>query len=155
MVKKFEFVNVPSTTLNALRNLLFTSENGGVDLSSIIKDLTIGDTNEDILAINVGLTFKGLKPEVDNAPRYGRDYRSLIRYDFVNFSMIMGQVTAKRVKIAEWSDEKNDLVPCEKDNYLTTFGVEDWLNKDADRTKSTKEIVERFAKKEEPKPQAI
>lgn len=145
MVKQFEMVSVPSTTLNALKGLLFNSENG-VDLSSIVNDLKIADTNEELLAINVGLTFKGLKPEIDTTSRYDCDYRSIIRYDFVNYSMILNKVTCKRVRVAEWSDEKGDLVPCNKDSYNVTFDINDWLTKDTDRTKSTECVVSRNKK---------
>ena len=147
MVKQFEMVSVPSTTLNALKGLLFNSENG-VDLSSIVNDLKTADVNEELLSINVGLTFKGLKPTIDTASRYGYDYKSVIRYDFVSYSMILNKVTCKRTRIAEWDDKKGDMIPCNKDSYDVTFSIEDWLNKDTDRTKSTEYIVSRYKKEE-------
>lgn len=145
MVKQFEMVSVPSTTLNALKGLLFNSENG-VDLSSIVNDLKTADNNEELLAINIGLTFKGLKPEIDTTSRYGSEYRSVIRYDFINYSMILNKVTCKRVRIAEWSEEKGDLIPCNKDSYNVTFEVNEWLTKDIDRTKSVEYVVSRNKK---------
>jgi hypothetical protein len=40
------------------------------------------------------------------------------------------------------------MIPCNKDSYDITFGIEDWLNKDTDRTKSIAYIVSRYKKEE-------
>lgn len=142
-------ISVPVSTLNAIKNLLFSEKEGGVDLSSIVDDLTIGNENRDLMAINVGLTFKGIKPEIDLTTRYSRDYQSLVEYTFVSYSMIRDMVTCIRKVIAKWDSEKNDLCPCEDkypQNY--TFSLNSWYNEySTDRSEPTTEIVERFAKK--------
>lgn len=150
-------INVPVSTLNAIKNLLFSEKEGGVDLSSIVEDLTTGNENRDLMAINVGLTFKGIKPEIDSTTRYSRDYQNLVEYTFVSYSMIRDVVTCTRKVIAKWNSEKNDLCPFEDKQFqTTTFSLNAWYNEySIDRNEPTAEIVERFAKKEEPKQQTF
>ena len=146
-------INVPVSTLNAIKNMLFSAEQGGVDLSSIVNDLTIGNENRDLMAINVGLTFKGIKPEIDSTTRYSRDYHDLVEYTFISYSMIRDVVTCVRRVIAKWDSEKNDLCPYIKDEGQSyTMSLNSWYNDyDTDRSKPTAELIERWAKKEEPK----
>lgn len=82
-------VEIPATTLNALKGLLFNSENG-VDLSGIINDLG----GDDLTAINVALAFKKLVPEIDRKLRYSLSYikDSYTVYEYQNFSLIRGTV---------------------------------------------------------------
>ena len=143
-------INVPVSTLNAIKNLLFSEKEGGVDLSSIVSDLTVGDENRDLVAINVGLTFKGIRPEVDSTTRYARDYQSLVEYTFVSYSMIRDVVTCTRKVIARWNSEKNDLCPYEdKQPQTYMFSLNSWYNDySTERHEPVAEIVERFAKKE-------
>ena len=150
-------INVPVSTLNAIKNLLFSEKEGGVDLSSIVEDLTTGNENRDLMAINVGLTFKGIKPEIDSTTRYSRDYQCLVEYTFISYSMIRDVVSCTRKIIAKWNSEKNDLCPYVDNNPQTfTFSLNAWYNEySKDRSEPTAEIIERFAKKEEPKPQTI
>ena len=145
-------INVPVSTLNAIKNLLFSEKEGGVDLSPIVEDLTTGNENRDLMAINVGLAFKGIKPEVDKTTRYSRDYQSLVEYTFVSYSMIRDVVTCTRKVIAKWNSEKNDLCPYEdKQPQAYTFSLNAWYNEySTDRSEPTAEIVERFAKKKDP-----
>lgn len=142
-------VNVPVSTLNAIKNLLFSEKEGGVDLSSIVSDLTIGNENPDLMAINVGLTFKGIKPEIDSTTRYSSDYRDLVEYTFVSYSMIRDVVTCKRKVIAKWDNEKNDLCPCGKSQEQTyTMSLDSWCNEySTDRNEPTAELVSRWAKR--------
>ena len=143
-------INVPVSTLNAIKNLLFSEKEGGINLSSIVDDLTIGNENRDLMAINVGLTFKGIKPEIDTTTRYTRDYQSLVEYTFVSYSMIRDVVTCTRKVIAKWNSEKNDLCPYEdKQPQAYTFSLNSWYNEySTERYEPVAEIVERFAKKE-------
>ena len=62
-------VEISAMTLNALKQLLFSED--GVNLTSIVDDLAAGGKDKDLSAINVGLTFKGIKPEMDMSPRWG------------------------------------------------------------------------------------
>ena len=145
-------INVPVSTLNAIKNLLFSEKEGGVDLSPIVNDLTVGSDNSDLMAINVGLTFKGIKPEIDKSTRYSVDYRELVEYKFVSYSMIRDVVTCTRKVIAKW--DKNDLCPCSNSKeYTDTMSLNSWYDRETDRSIPTAELVERWAPKEEPKPQ--
>lgn len=146
-------VTIPASTLNALKGLLFNSEEG-VDLNPIIKDLAVGGTNEDLVAINVGLVFKGLTPEIDTTVRYAKDYRELVQYTFVSYSMIRDLVTYERKIIAKWDSTKNDLCPCSNDGYLDSCSLSAWYDKATDRSIPTQELVKQWAKKDEDKPQS-
>lgn len=141
-------VTIPASTLNALKGLLFNSEEG-VDLNPIIKDLAVGNTNEDLVAINVGLVFKGLTPEIDTTVRYSKDYRELIQYTFVSYSMIRDLVTFERKTIAKWDSEKNDLCPVDdKQPYTDTISLNGWYDKSTDRSIPTQELVRQWFKEE-------
>lgn len=148
-------VTIPASTLNALKGLLFNSKDG-VDLNPIIKDLAVGNTNEDLVAINVGLVFKGLTPEIDTTVRYSKDYRELVQYTFVSYSMIRDLVTFERKTIAKWDSTKNDLCPVDdKQSYMDTISLSGWYDKSTDRSIPTQELVKQWAKKDEDKPQSF
>lgn len=146
MKNQISMISVPSTTLNALKGLLF-SEKGEVDLSPIVSDLTTADTNPDLMAINVGLTFRGLKPEIDTTRRYSKDYRSLVQYDFISYSLILDKVTAHRKVISKWDDNKGDLCPYKDDGYDVSFSLSEWYGKDTESFPATNEIVKQFKKR--------
>ena len=117
---KKAMVEVPATTLSAIKNMLFNSENG-VDLSSIVSDLSIMSENEDLTAINVGLTFKGIRPELDKSTRYSSGYACIIRYEFIQESLILGQISTRTSRMSfdretnsfakEWSTPTKELMP--------------------------------------------
>jgi hypothetical protein len=153
MKNQVSTINVPVSTLNAIKNLLFSEKEGGVDLSPIVTDLTVGGANSDLVAINVGLTFKGIKPDIDKTTRYTRDYKELVEYTFVSYSMIRDLVTYERKTIAKWDSAKNDLCPCSNEGYLDSCSLSAWLDKSTDRSIPTHELVMTWAKKEEDKPQ--
>lgn len=100
------FVTIPRQTLNTLKSLLF-SENG-TDLSKIIDDLSFGK-NDDLTAINVALTFKGLKPQIDASARKDYNGNQLV---FVNYSLINDAVLAM--------NERGESC---------VYSGEDWFNK--------------------------
>lgn len=119
-------VEISAMTLNALKQLLFTED--GVNLTNIVKDLAAGGKNEDLSAINVGLTFKGIKPEMDMSPRWGNfnDYwRQYTAYTPVGYSLILDRVTYKKCEISrdkeqdKWTSGK----VCED-----SMSMADWLN---------------------------
>ena len=149
MKNQVSTINVPVSTLNAIKNLLFSEKEGGVDLSSIVTDLTVGGANSDLVAINVGLTFKGIKPDVDKTTRYTRDYKELVEYTFVSYSMIRDLVTYERKVVAKWDSAKNDLCPCSTDGYLDSCSLSAWYDKATDRSVPTQELVKAWEKKEE------
>lgn len=150
-------VSIPASTLNAIKNLLFSEKEGGVDLTPIVTDLTIGNENRDLVAINVGLTFKGIKPEIDTTARYQSDYRSLCELTFVSYSMIRDVVTYEKRTIAKWDSEKNDLCPCADNNefYTETMSLDSWYDKDTDRSVPTQDLVKRWYKEEKKEESAI
>ena len=155
MKNQISSINVPVSTLNAIKNLLFSEKEGGVDLSSIVTDLTVGNANSDLVAINVGLTFKGIKPDVDKTTRYAKDYRELTEYTFVSYSMIRDLVTYERKVIAKWDSAKNDLCPCSSDGYRDSCSLSAWYDKDTDRSIPTQELVKQWAKEDKPQQSAV
>lgn len=124
-------VEISAMTLNALKQLLFSED--GVNLTGIVEDLAAGGKNKDLSAINVGLTFKGIKPEMDMSPRWGNfnDYwRQYSAYTPVGYSLILDRVTYKKCEITrdkekdEWTSGK----VCED-----SMSMADWLNLTTDK----------------------
>ena len=142
------FVEVPQMTLNALKGLLFTNE-GGVDLSSIINDLKPNE-NDELTAINVGLVYRGLTPEIDKSTRYYRDYMTLVKWEFVGVSLILGGVKVKR--FTKWFDQKTQKVDEEwrEDEGVQFYGFDQWLEKSTNEGEIIEELKEKFPA---PKPQ--
>lgn len=119
-------VEISAMTLNALKQLLFSEE--GVNLTNIVKDLAAGGKNEDLSAINVGLTFKGIKPEMDMSPRWSgfNDYwRQYIAYTPVGYSLILDRVTYKKCEISR--DKEKDEWTSGK-VYEDSMPMAEWLN---------------------------
>ena len=131
-MKQNGMVEISAMTLNALKQLLF-SENG-VDLTNIVKDLAAGGKNEDLSAINVGLTFKGIKPEMDMSPRWGNfnDYwRQYSAYTPTGYSLILDCVTYKKCEISR-DKEKNEWTSgnvCEG-----SMSMAEWLKLTTEKT---------------------
>lgn len=119
-------VEISAMTLNALKQLLFAED--GVNLTGIVDDLVAGGKNRDLSAINVGLTFKGIKPEMDMSPRWGNFneyWRQYNAYTPTGYSLILDRVTYKKCEI---SRDK------EKDKWTSgevredSMPMVDWLN---------------------------
>lgn len=135
-------------TLNALKGLLFTNENG-VDLSTIINDLK-PNPDDELTAINVGLVYNGLTPEIDKTTRFVPNYNEIIKYEFVGISLILGVV---KVKVStrrfdnynkyEWDEWKTE-------NVVNAYGFDQWLEWSTDENAVMKTVEEKFPK---PKPQ--
>jgi hypothetical protein len=125
-MKQNGMVEISAMTLNALKQLLFSED--GVNLTNIVKDLAAGGKNEDLSAINVGLTFKGIKPEMDMSPRWGdfNDYwRQYTAYTPVGYSLILDRVTYKKCNISR--DKEKDVWTSGK-VYEDSMSMADWLN---------------------------
>lgn len=86
-------VAMPLPTLNALKQLLF-NDKGTVDISPIVNDMTTEENNQDLLAINIALVMKGMKPEIGKF-RYKKEGDLLITWEMKHFSLINGIVTVK------------------------------------------------------------
>lgn len=124
-------VEISAMTLNALKQLLFSED--GVNLTGIVDDLVAGGKNRDLSAINVGLTFKGIKPEMDMSPRWGNfnDYwRQYTAYTPVGYSLILDRVTYKKCEISR--DKEQDKWTSGK-VYEDSMPVADWLNLTTDK----------------------
>lgn len=128
------FVSVPAMTLNALKQYLFASESG-VDLSSIVEDLGGGD----LTAINVGLVFKGVKPEVDTKPRYDGNYgKRYYRYDFKSYSLINDIVFCERTSLKYNPETGDSHVDYPATPVKLTYG--EWMN----MTTDVQDIINKF-----------
>ena len=119
-------VEISAMTLNALKQFLFSED--GVNLTNIVKDLAAGGKNEDLSAINVGLTFKGIKPEMDMSPRWGNFneyWRQYIAYTPIGYSLILDRVTYKKCEISR--DKEKDEWTSGK-VYEDSMPMAEWLN---------------------------
>lgn len=119
-------VSVPSMTLNALKGLLFSNENG-VDLTNIINDLITDESQRDLTAINVALVHKGIAPEIDTAARYEHNYGNRFsKYEFVKHSLILGTVTCTRTDCT--IGEHGDIEIGRQHSDLAVLDYERWCS---------------------------
>lgn len=135
------FVQIPTQTLNALKNMLF--HNNGVDLSNIINDLTPNEEQQDLTAIHVALVHKGVQIDIDKAPRYEHQYSNkIIKYEFVGYSLILGLV-----KVQSYDchiDETGDLVVDRKRNdNISGYSFNQW----AEWTTNIADLLDKVMKK--------
>lgn len=139
--EKKGYVEVPTTTLNALKNMLF-NDTKGVDLSSIINDLTFDPEHRDLVAINVALTYKGVRPSVDEKPHYEHEWKNrYFRYDYVGYSLIMGSVKVRSTLLEV--DENGEEKVISTYDHLKTFDIEIWDNLDTELSTIYAKIAER------------
>lgn len=129
-------VSIPVPTLNALKQILFTSDSeNGVDLSPIIEDLG----GDDLTAINVGLVFKGIKPNIETQSRYESNYgKKYYRYDFESYSLINDIVFCKRTALKYNPENGDSSVDYPATSVKLTYG--EWMNMTAD----VQEIINKF-----------
>lgn len=118
-------IAVPAMTLNALKQMLFSNENG-VDLSNIIDDLAFDDAHRDLTAIHVALVHKGITPEFDKSIRYQHCYKNrFYRIEFVKASLILNSVTVRRTDCT--IDEHGDIEIGRVHGDLAGYSFEDYL----------------------------
>lgn len=87
---------VPNTTLNAIKNLLFSDN--GVDLTSIVNDISTTQ-NKDLMAINIALVYKGAKIDINTETRYKYEYSNIYEeFTYLSHSIILGIVEVKRTR---------------------------------------------------------
>lgn len=137
------FVEVPQMTLNALKGLLFGNE--GVDLSSIINDLKPND-NDELTAINVGLVYRGLTPEIDKSTRFTNEWDTLVKWEFVGISLIMGIVKIK-VSRSSYSSSSNSFGEWKTNDEIIVKGFDEWLSASTDENEIRGIIIDKFAPK--------
>ena len=124
MKKTNGFVNIPSVTLNALKNMLFANE-GGVDLTNLINDLTLNEKQRDLMAINVALVHKGVDIDIDKAPRYEYAWGNTIRkHEYVGHSLLLGSVKVQSYDCQ--IDEHGDLTIVRKHDGIIGYGFDHW-----------------------------
>lgn len=134
------FVQMPVQTLNALKNMLFSNENG-VDLSNIINDIAADDAHRDLTAIHVALVHKGVNIDIDTATRYEHSWKNnIIKYEFVGYSLILGIV-----KVQSYDchiDENNDLVVDHKRDGISCYSFDQW----AELTTNCADLLDKIKK---------
>ena len=147
-------VNISVSTLNALKQMLFSDENG-IDLSSIVKDISTGlNANEDLTAINVGLTFKGIKPTVDKTTRYEEGsiyWKRYSRCEFVEHSLILDMVKYNEIYVTR--DEKTDTWT-DSEPTLKCCSLSRWLEMSTSPDEYIKAINEKYPISPQPKESA-
>lgn len=116
-------VRVPKSTLMAIKAMLFNSENG-VDLSSIINDLSSVQADPDLTAINVALVFKGISVDTGENLRFKPDYRSYYENTFESCSIILDQVAYSY----KYYRVQDDGTYKESDCGFATCSVSEWLD---------------------------
>lgn len=127
-VKK-DFVEVPRTTLNALKNLLFGNE--GVDMSAIVDDLNLNPADRDITAINVALAYKGVPVEVDTTTRYEKHFGNhFTKHEYVGVSIIHGLV---KVKSTSCFVHEDGSVREQEQSSFAAYGFNQWNEFTTDR----------------------
>ena len=140
-------VEVPVTTLSAIKSMLFNSDKG-VDLSSIVNDLSCGNKEDYLTAINVGLTYKGFKPTIDTTTRFDTGYCTLERYEFIGGSLILNQVRVARSYL-RFNKDTNAFETEWENRSEETYSMERWLDMSTDEAEQRKSIVEQYGKKPE------
>ena len=130
-------VAIPEPTLNALKNLLFSAE-GIINVSPIVDDLAISKNCRDILAINIALVIKGMKPDIGKF-RFKKEGNLLITWELTHFSLISGIVTvrvsAKKYDSGTKTFTDYDIFP--KENNID---YSEW----AEASSNKKEILDKF-----------
>ena len=130
-------VAIPEPTLNALKNLLFSAE-GMINISPIVNDLAISENCKDMLAINIALVMKGIKPDIGKF-RFKKEGSLLITWELTHFSLISGVVTvrvsARKYDFGTKTFTDYDIFP--KENNID---YSEW----AEASSNKKEIIDKF-----------
>ena len=135
------FVEMPVQTLNAVRKMLFSNE-GGVDLSAIVNDLTASEEYRDLTAINVALVYKGVEIDINKQPRYEYDWKNrYTRYDYVGYSLILGFVKVRRTVIEVAENGEENVVSVYDHTECKDF--DQWEQMDTDKSVVLAKIAER------------
>ena len=139
-------VAVPVATLNCIKSLLFNSEDG-VNLKGIVDDIAGAEENRDLTAINVGLAFKGIVPEIDNKPRFESLSweKSITKFELLHVSVITNKVRVRITKQlcnkeCQWVDSKED-----RESIIT---LDKWLEMKTTCEDFAKEIEDAIRSKE-------
>lgn len=136
------FVEIPQTTLNALKNMLFAQDENGVDLSGIINDLTPTEEHRDLTAINVALTYQGVRVQIDERPHYAHEWkREFVRYNYCGYSLILGVVKVRRTLCLLMED--GTIQELGTKDGIECFGFDQWAEMTTEITDILTKIEER------------
>lgn len=130
-------VAIPEPTLNALKNLLFSAE-GTIDVSPIVDDLAISEDCKDILAINIALVMKGMKPGIGKF-RFKKEGSLLITWELTHFSLISGIVTV-RISAKQYHSETKTFTDYDIFPKENNIDYSEW----AEASSNKKEILDKF-----------
>lgn len=120
---KTGFVQMPTQTLNAIRNMLFSNE--GVDLTNLINDLTPDEEHRDLTAIHVALVHKGVNIDIDKSTRYEHSWSNRItRHEFIGYSLILGIVKVQSYECH--IDESGAIIEDRKRDGIACYGFDQW-----------------------------
>lgn len=134
------FVEMPITTVNALKNMLFSAEKG-VDLSAIVNDLAASEEHKDLTAINVALTYKGVQIDIDKRPRYDYDWKNrYYRYDYAGYSLILGIIKVRKTLMEVTEDGENVVSTYD---HTECFGFDQWEGMELEKSSILAKIAER------------
>lgn len=123
-------VQIPIQTLNALKNMLFSNE-GGVDFSNLINDLTPTEEHRDLTAIHIALVHKGVQIDICKAARYVHDWHNRVtKYEYISYSLILGIIRAKAYTCH--IDENGDLVVDNERDGFQGFCFDQWATMTTD-----------------------
>lgn len=143
MKQRKGFVEIPATTLNALKNMLFTQNENGIDLSNLINDLTPSAEAKDLTAINIALAYKGVHVQIDERPHYTHEWkREFVRYDYTGYSLILGVVKVRRTFCQLMED--GTIQETKTKESTECFCFDQWAEMTTDVTDIIKIIEERI-----------
>ena len=130
-------VAIPEPTLNALKNLLFSAE-GIINVSPIVNDLAISENCKDMLAINIALVMKGMKPDI-GIFRFKKEGSLLITWELTHFSLINGVVTV-RVSARKYDSGTKTFTDYDIFPKENNIDYSEW----AEASSNKKEILDKF-----------
>lgn len=133
-------VTISAAMLNCLKQVLFSQTNG-VDLSPIVEDLGGNDKT----AIAVALAYKGIKPEIDTAPRFDYTGSCYTRYEFVSYSIIMDAVTVSKTYFS-YNKETKQWDPDHYNNNNQVFSLDRWLTMSTSEAECIAKVNEYLAR---------
>ena len=130
-------VAIPEPTLNALKNLLFSAE-GIINITPIVNDLAISENCKDMLAINIALVMKGIKPDIGKF-RFKKEGSLLITWELTHFSLISGVVTV-RVSARKYDSGTKTFTDYDIFPKENNIDYSEW----AEASSNKKEIIDKF-----------
>lgn len=114
--------------MNCFKQLLFTTNEEGVNLQGIINDITCGE-EDDLVSCKVAFAFKGIKPAISKAPRFEYDYRCYYAYEVIDYSMILDSYKCAKGRY-DWDKETKSFIARETEepamfsaNFINSLSI--------------------------------